>query len=94
MTIGVEFYDALGRTTFSVTDRPLKILGTVSVFSGTNGLVSAAAIALGDPWWRYVPLVNYATYSPRFQWNPGVGTISWFWEGRSGPNGLLTYGMY
>lgn len=94
MAQGLQVWDASGNLIVDTGDALGKVLGVATITAGTDGSVTNAGFALGDPFWQCVSQATYGTHQPTFSFSAGTNTLSWAWEGRSGVDCKLVYGVY
>lgn len=95
MPLGMQVWDASGNLIVDTATYMGRILGTVS--TGTsNGSVTNAGFATGQPWWFITRKTSSAyMYTPKI--TISGNTLSWQFESGTYANKadcLITYGVY
>lgn len=92
MPQGLQVWNAAGQLVLDVSERTGKVLGTTTIVAGVDGSVTDADFALGSFFFVATPKTTYPTFRPTFTF--AGTTLSWAWEGRSGVDCALVWGVW
>jgi len=94
MPQGLQIWNADGVLILDTNDRVGTFLGATTIFAGVDGSVTNTGFALGSFFFRCVSLTLSASFRPSFFFDTPTSTLSWAWQGRSGNNCSLLYGVW
>ena len=94
MPQGLQVWDDAGNLIVNTSDYLGKVLGVLTITAGVDDDITHDGFGLGEPFWQCTSLSSYATHQPTFSFDSGTNTLSWAWEGRSGADCKLVYGVF